>query len=174
MASGYTFWCDSWMFPAYVKILKSVEHAGRVLNLAELRGYVFDLRKLFVAQFEISPPDLLRGFNAACGMCYLVHPQAAPGFYASIKRDITAWPAEAAKSCCGPMIDMPSFDETAAKRGGDDLHQHFMQQWCVTFCDLCGLRSFNGIQLLYKRDVSLVIRWVTSLSNFLTLHFQST
>jgi len=149
---GYTFWCDAFMFPAYVKILQSVEHAGRVLNLSALRGYVFDLRKLFLVNLEISPSDLLLGFNAVRDMCYVVHPQAAPEFYASIKRDILAWPAEAIKSCGGPLGDVPPFDEAAAKLGGDNLHQHFMRQWSVTFCDLCGLRRFNGIRLLYKRD----------------------
>ncbi len=78
--------------------------------------------------------------------------KAENGFYANNKRDSTAWTEEADKSCCGTMIDMQSFDETADKRGGDNLHQHFLRQWCVTFCDLCGLRRFNGIRLLYKRD----------------------
>jgi hypothetical protein len=149
---GYTFWCDAFMFPSYVKILRSLEHAGPVLDLAALRGYVYDLRKLFLVNLEISPSDLLLGFNAVRDMCYLVNPQAAPEFYASIKRDILAWPAEAIKSCRGPLGDIASFDEADAKRGGDNLYQHFLRQWSVTFCDLCGLRRFNGIRLLYKRD----------------------
>ena len=161
---GYTFWCDSFMFPSYVEILKSVEHAGQVLNLAALRGYVFDLRKLVLVNLEISPSDLLLGFNAVRDMCFLVSPSAAQSFYASIKRDILQWPAEAIKSCRGPLGDIASFDEADAKRGGDDLYQHFLRQWSVTFCDLCGLRRFNGIRLLYKRDECRVfIRLIISL-----------
>ena len=140
------------MFPAYVDILKSVEHAGRVLNLAELRGYVFDVRKLFVNNLEISSTDLLVAFNAAHGMCYLLHPNGAPAFLASIRQDIISWPEEARKCCAGPMSVLPPFDEIAARRGGDNLHQHFLRQWCITFCNLCGLRRFNGIRLVRKRD----------------------
>jgi len=150
---GYTVWCEPFMFPAYVDILKSVECAGRVLNFEDLRDYVFDMRKLLVDNLEISSADLLAAFNAAHGMCYLVHPQAVHPYLASIRNDITSWLEEARRCCNGPMSVLPPLDEIDARRGGANLHQHFLRQWCVTFCNLCGLRRFNGIKFVRKRDV---------------------
>ena len=149
---GYKVWAEPFMFRDYVDILKLVPRAGHVLNEAELRDYGLDLRKILVNDPEMSARDLLIAFNAAHGMCFVVKGDRLPYYLASIRQDITLWTEEVRNCCSGPMSHLPPLDENAARKGGDNVHQHFLRQWSITFCHRCGLRRFNGIRPIRKQD----------------------